>query len=403
MARRRRRKASSRRSGKGWLFLPPILAVSVLVGLALRPADLTVQVQRAGSITAEFLQARGIHLTRDLQKEMAERRQSGRRHWEFRLQQFSVPPQFSWNSFAPSLEKLLQAQGLRVLRKERQALHSSTVYEMDIGSASEPEAGILYRLILKQPQLAPAAVPAAPSVSLPPPAKVLPARSPSPFPKGKGKIAIVLDDWGYSLRNLPILESIRRPVTVAILPSLPHSAEVAKGARAHGHEVILHMPMQAMDPNEPVETGTLQPGMSETQVIQLLDQALASVPGAEGISNHQGSRATSDRALMEIVLRHVKQRKLYFLDSFVTGHSVCREVARAVQVPFAQRAVFLDNEENQPAIEKWLAELARQAARRGEAIGIGHDRPAMMEELRKAVPALEEAGYTLVPVSDLTD
>jgi hypothetical protein len=239
-------------------------------------------------------------------------------------------------------------------------------------------------------------------VPVPSPPVALPA-APLVFPKGRGKIAIVLDDWGYTMKQVPSLNGIRRPLTLAVLPELPHSADVARAARANGHEVILHMPMEALDPAEPREGSTLLSGMPRQQVIERLSRSLRSVPSARGISNHQGSKATADPALMEVVLREAKRRGLYFLDSYVSNRSVCAEVAAKVRIPFARRVVFLDNEQSSPAIQKHLAQLASIASEHGEAIGIGHDRPVMMEVLKKAVPALEKAGYTLVPVSELTE
>lgn len=232
---------------------------------------------------------------------------------------------------------------------------------------------------------------------------IAPPVAPLVFPKGRGKIAIVLDDWGYTLKQVPSLSGIRRPLTLAVLPGLPHSADVARAARANGHEVILHMPMEALDPAESREEGsTLLAGMPRQQVIEALNRSLSSVPSVRGISNHQGSKATADPALMEVVLRETKRKGLYFLDGYVSNRSVCEEVAAQVRIPFARRAVFLDNELSAPAIQKQLAQLAAIASQQGEAIGIGHDRPVMLAVLKKAIPALEKAGYTLVPVSDLT-
>ena len=233
-----------------------------------------------------------------------------------------------------------------------------------------------------------------------------PAPSPVPdlgFPRGKGRIAIVLDDWGHNLRHVPILSSVRSPLTLAVLPNLPYSDEVARAADEQGHEVILHMPMQAVNPNAPREPGTILGGMTSGQVAALLDQALQTVPGAVGMSNHQGSKVTADRAVMEVVLREAKRRRLYFLDSYVTQRSVCRDLAERLGLAFAQRTVFLDNEEMPQAIQQRLTELAHLAGQRGQAIGIGHDRPVTMEILQRAIPALEKAGYTLVPVSKLID
>lgn len=228
------------------------------------------------------------------------------------------------------------------------------------------------------------------------------AGSPPPAPHS-GRIAIVLDDWGYSLGQVPALRAIRRPLTVAVLPGLPYSVKVASMSRRHGHEVILHMPMEAMDPSVPQEEGTLKTGMSDAEIVTRLSRALATVPGASGISNHQGSRATADARFMETVLQESRRRGLFFLDSFVTDDSICREAARRTGVRIAQRDIFLDNELTPAAIRKQVALLARTAAQRGYAVGIGHDRPVTLQLLQEAVPALEEAGFRLVPVSELVE
>ena len=221
------------------------------------------------------------------------------------------------------------------------------------------------------------------------------------FPRGKGRIAIVLDDWGYSLHQLPALKSIHRPITVAVLPSLAYSSRVAREARAEGLEVILHLPMEAVDPKAPREAGTILTGMPRDQVVQMVDQSLASVPFAAGVNNHQGSKATADRPLMELVLGRIKHRHLYFLDSRVTENSVCRDVARSLKVPYARRDVFLDNDKSPEIIRIRFLDLAKVAAKEGRAVGIGHDRPNTLQVLQEAAPALEKAGYTLVSASEL--
>ena len=221
------------------------------------------------------------------------------------------------------------------------------------------------------------------------------------FPKGRGKIAIVLDDWGYNLRQVPALAALRRPVTVAILPNLAYSSRVANAAAASGHQVILHMPMEAQSPSAPRERGTILTAMSDPEILKQLDDSLRSVPFAKGFSNHQGSKATADRHVMEVVLKEARKRNLYFLDSLVTDRSVGQELSRELQVRYARRQVFLDNSSSRGSIRKSLMELARRAAKEGEALGIGHDRPNTLEVLQEALPELEAAGYTIVAASEL--
>ena len=221
----------------------------------------------------------------------------------------------------------------------------------------------------------------------------------------KPRIAIVLDDWGYNTRNVPALQRLHRPVTVAILPRLKYSQAIARAGRAAGCEVILHLPMEShrleANPRFRMEAKTILSSMSDREVADDVAEALASVPGCRGVSNHQGSKGTEDARLMRDVLRQLKQRRLYFLDSLSTPHSVGRAAARDAGVPYAQRQRFLDNENRAPYVEAQLRQLVDDARARGSAIGIGHDRPVTLAVLERLLPQLEAQGVRCVYVSEL--
>ncbi len=230
------------------------------------------------------------------------------------------------------------------------------------------------------------------------------ARRPAPSP-APVRVAIVLDDFGYSEQNVSALEQLRYPVTCAVLPNLPHSASVAEAAQRSGHEVILHMPMEPHQPEgaskRKLERGTIYTWMKSEQVRRQLDEAIASVPHLRGISNHMGSRATEDPQLMHAVASRLKSRHLYFLDSFVTEESVVIEQARQAGVPCARRDIFLDNKLDEAYIIEQLDQLVAVARQEGVAIGIGHDRPATLRVLRRQMPRYVKGGVTFVKVSEL--
>ena len=92
---------------------------------------------------------------------------------------------------------------------------------------------------------------------------------------------------------------------------------------------------------------------------------------------------------------------MYFLDSFVSEDSVCQGLAQKMQIRFAKRDVFIDNQLDINHIKERLYELKLKAATTGEAIGIGHDRKVTLEALKEAMPELEKEGYKFVFVSDL--
>ncbi len=216
----------------------------------------------------------------------------------------------------------------------------------------------------------------------------------------KGRIAIVIDDWGYHLDNLAIIKKIKVPLTCAILPNLKNSSLVGRELNKLGFEIILHLPME---PKEKIrlEPDTITSIMDAGQIHDILDKDLTSVIYAKGISNHMGSRITEDEKISTIVMSEAKKRKLYFLDSFVTPKSVCREISAKIKLRFARRDVFLDNQDDPAYIKGQLIKLKNLARKQGTVIAIGHDRRNTLMVLKEMLPAMKKEGYKFVFVSEI--
>lgn len=216
----------------------------------------------------------------------------------------------------------------------------------------------------------------------------------------KGKIAIVIDDWGYNLNNLFFLEQIKYPLTIAILPNLTYSRQVGEKATQKGLEIILHLPLEPQE-KFGLEKKTIMTSMNEAAMRRILTQDLAGIPDVKGVSNHMGSRFTEDYRAMEVIFSELKKRKLYFLDSFVSSESICFDLAHKMGLRFAKRDVFLDNIEETGYIRDQISKLKNMASLYGQAIGIGHDRKSTLEVLKEVMPQLEQEGYKLAFVSEL--
>lgn len=216
----------------------------------------------------------------------------------------------------------------------------------------------------------------------------------------KGKIAIVLDDWGYNLNNLYILDRIKYPLTASVLPHLNYSVQVAEELHHRGLEIILHLPMEPREKYR-LEKNTILTSMNEAAISKIINSDLKDIPYVKGLSNHMGSRATQDLKTMEIVFKELKQRRLYFLDSLVSSKSVGFALAGKMHLGFARRGVFLDNTEEAGYIRGQIYKLKMQASMRGSAIGIGHDKKVTLEVLAEVMPQLEKEGYVFVFVSEL--
>lgn len=301
-----------------------------------------------------------------------------------------VSDSFSFEDFGKTLGKSLDKAGFHLLSVSKSSkasvingkkeLREEVSYLISERATSVP----VFRLTLirKVPYRLP------PVTKVPPPVKAKP------------KVAIVLDDWGYNIKNLNAVLEIDKPMNLSILPGLPYSALVANKAREHNFEVILHMPMEPKAKMR-LESSTLYTTMSDDEIRSNLAKALESVPYAKGISNHEGSKATRDRRLMKTVFVELKKDNLFFLDSLVTNDSACESLAGDMKIKFAKRSIFLDNESNPAYIRKQFEKLIDLAVKNGEAVGIGHDRPNTIAVLKEVIPRFEEKGIGLTYVSEL--
>ena len=134
---------------------------------------------------------------------------------------------------------------------------------------------------------------------------------------------------------------------------------------------------------------------------QQVRAAIRKVPGAVGLNNHMGSRATADSMTMQQVLSEVKKHHLLFLDSRTSAHSIAYDMARFMRVPTVRRDLFIDPVDDAAAIQESLWELAALAAENGQAIGLGHDREQTLLALEAVLPRLESRGFRFVPISQL--
>ncbi len=217
----------------------------------------------------------------------------------------------------------------------------------------------------------------------------------------KPAVAIVLDDFGYTEKNLKDLKRINAPVTIAVLPNTPYSEKVSSFAGDNGMEVILHLPMEPMDQREALEEDTIRADMSEREVKHIIDNSLRSVPGAVGVSNHMGSKATKDKKIMGIVLDDIYGRGMFFLDSRTSKGSVCGYIAEKKGMQIAERDIFIDNVMDKKEIAERLKDLEKEAVSKGFCVAIGHDRSLTIEVLKRIVPEMQEKGIKFVKLSEL--
>jgi polysaccharide deacetylase 2 family uncharacterized protein YibQ len=225
----------------------------------------------------------------------------------------------------------------------------------------------------------------------------LPAR-----PRPLARVAVVIDDWGYDWGAAESLLELPGPLTLAVLPHVPYSQRHASLGLARGHEILLHLPMEALSGLD-AGPGMVTVDMDDEEIARLVREAIASVPGIVGVSNHMGSKVTSDSRAMGIILEVVREHGLFFFDSNTAPASVVPALSRSMGVPFAVNYIFLDNVAEEASVRRQFERLIRRALREGSAIGIGHVKKATAKVLHDMLPTLPEQGIELVPLSELLE
>jgi polysaccharide deacetylase 2 family uncharacterized protein YibQ len=232
------------------------------------------------------------------------------------------------------------------------------------------------------------------------PEPALPLPPPAPADR-QPMVAIIIDDLGYDRRIARRFLALDTELTFSVLPHTPHTRSISREVRKKGRELILHLPM------EPVEYPRIDPGpgalltsMNPDELIEQLRSNLAAVPGIKGVNSHMGSRLTAAPDQMNQIFSILKQQNLYFVDSRSTSRTRSRSSAKLLQVPFAERDIFIDHVQDPVFIRNQCRKLIRIAKRKGVAIGIAHPYKTTFKVLQELLPELQKE-VRLVPASQV--
>ncbi|MBM3284845.1 MAG: divergent polysaccharide deacetylase family protein [Candidatus Aminicenantes bacterium] len=214
----------------------------------------------------------------------------------------------------------------------------------------------------------------------------------------KKRVAIIIDDLGFSLEALQQICDLKIPVTVAVLPLSPYARETAIAAHENGLEVMLHLPCESLNHQEEDNGASrlIRSQMGEEEIRLLTEDFLGRVPFIKGVNNHMGSKITQEPSIMRPILELLAERKLYFLDSRTTANSIAFDLSKRMGLPSAYRNVFLDSSVGADLTRKKLIELLKLAQKTGSAVGIGHPFPETLQALGENVHLFKE--YEVEPV-----
>ncbi len=226
----------------------------------------------------------------------------------------------------------------------------------------------------------------------------------SVYSKEPPKIALIIDDMGEQWILGQQALQLPGAITYSFLPFSSYAPVLADLAYKEGKELMLHIPMQAIDAHEH-EVSELTEKMSTRTFEWLLNEQLKQIAHISGINNHKGSLLTQNYSAMKHLLQFIKNRygdSLFFVDSKTTVRSIAEEVAKKLGVATLGRDVFLDHDApEKEEIRQQFRKLILLAQQNGSALGIAHPRKNTLAVLKEELVKMKFYGVQLVPVSHL--
>ena len=224
-------------------------------------------------------------------------------------------------------------------------------------------------------------------------------------------LAIVIDDFGQSRRGVEQMLANSCTLTCAIMPGLEHSTEDAESAFKNGHEVILHMPMEAHVslPDSWYGPKVIRNYDSEEKAKNLISECIDSIPHCVGVNIHIGSGVCRNERLMTAILEETKEKGKYFLDSKTNIGSVCDTVATVTNVDYVSRDFFLERTgcPDYAYAKSELKKAGELAKKQGFAIAIGHVGPeggaSTARAIADSIETIEKMGVKIVPLSKIVE
>ncbi len=220
----------------------------------------------------------------------------------------------------------------------------------------------------------------------------------------KFRIAIVLHGLGMdATATRSAIQNLPGAITLAFTPYAGGLDGWVAQARAAGHEVLMMVPMEAVDfPISDPGPRALLTSLSAAENIDRLEWVLARATGYVGVTEYRGSRFVTSPRHMETLFQALRKRGLLFLAGNRRTAPLLAKIAKPQRLPFAASTLYIDNRATRGLIESQLAELERLARNSGRAIGMGFPYPLTIEYLANWAAKLKDRGFTLTPVSALT-
>ena len=214
-------------------------------------------------------------------------------------------------------------------------------------------------------------------------------------------LAVIIGGLGFNAAaTSQAINELPPEITLSFVPYANNLQSWIDQARAHGHEVMLELPMEPFD-SAADDTGpqTLLASATPQQNVSHLEQLLSLGAGYFGVTNYQGARFATSAQASQPIVQALKRRGLVFVSSGIGQHTALSvEAARAGLTNTAADRI-IDARREADAIDDQLLNLEALALQNQSAIGAGFAYPVTMQQVGHWASDVTSRGYQLAPVS----
>jgi len=216
-------------------------------------------------------------------------------------------------------------------------------------------------------------------------------------------LVIIIDDFGNSAGQLlDDFADLPSEIVFAVLPDLPHTRTAANKATQSGHEVIIHIPMEAENSSVSPGDKFIAKGMDTEEIKDILQDFYRQMPMAVAANNHMGSASTADLKTMNSTLSILKSKGLFFIDSSTTSKSAVYAAGLQQNLFTAKRDIFLDvPDSSDDTLADKINSLGKYKGRKEPVIIITHcHNREKLEALQKFIAQVQGMGLRIVSLRD---
>lgn len=222
---------------------------------------------------------------------------------------------------------------------------------------------------------------------------------------GKDFVSVIVGGLGFNAAlTQSAIEQLPAEVTLSFVPYADNLQNWINAARAHGHEVMIELPMESFDSAEndsgPQTLLTTAPAKDN---VGRLENVLSRGAGYFAVSNYQGAKFAQSGAASAPVVSALKSRGLGFISNGIGARAPLNSEAQRAGLPFAAADRVLDSQREASAIADQLDALESMAHQNGNALGAGFAYPVTVDQIKLWASNLSARGIQLAPASALMD